>query len=526
MKALGVGLGAVALPGRRGGAGRRARRRCVVTAGRRRWPPSAACTDLAPHRSPTPTAGHRLRHRRVATATRRGSRFGRAADRHAGRDGGDRRRRARAGRVLIERAGAGCRPSCGRPPRRHLRPPGRRRRRQGQQRRRRPRRGRAARGAGCTGPRLRRRRRAASPHRLRPGDRRRLRHRLPRHLRAARGRVRPPCSPSTSRPGSTGSPARWAVARSAADLTVTFAALKPGLLFGEGRRLAGEIDVADIGLDARSARALLVEEDDARGWLPPRPARPQVVSGVPGRRRVTRDERGGMAGRRGPPSAPAPASADGHPGATARDPMPIEAVAARSRRPAGPTWCSTRSSGSRRSWSARAWQPTRPRQPRPAQLIGRLDIPAVVDGTALTALAGHPDVTRGRRAPTVLTPHDGEFGRLMGSAPGADRIDAARALAAEYGATVLLKGPTTVVAGPDGIAPRDRRRRRSAGDGGHRRRPERRDRRPPRPRRLRPRAAAAAAFVHGRAAHLGPGRGLIASDLVDLIADVRTDLDD
>jgi NAD(P)H-hydrate repair Nnr-like enzyme with NAD(P)H-hydrate dehydratase domain len=49
-----------------------------------------------------------------------------------------------------------------------------------------------------------------------------------------------------------------------------------------------------------------------------------------------------------------------------------------------------------------------------------------------------------------LTPHDGEFARLIGSAPGADRIGAARKAAEQTGCVVLLKGPTTVVADPAG----------------------------------------------------------------------------
>jgi NAD(P)H-hydrate repair Nnr-like enzyme with NAD(P)H-hydrate dehydratase domain len=58
-----------------------------------------------------------------------------------------------------------------------------------------------------------------------------------------------------------------------------------------------------------------------------------------------------------------------------------------------------------------------------------------------------------RTAPVVLTPHDGEFARLAGGPPppsGIERIDAVRELAAEVGATVLLKGPVTVVSDPEG----------------------------------------------------------------------------
>jgi NAD(P)H-hydrate epimerase len=49
-----------------------------------------------------------------------------------------------------------------------------------------------------------------------------------------------------------------------------------------------------------------------------------------------------------------------------------------------------------------------------------------------------------------LTPHDGEFERLTGAPPGEDRMEAARSLATATGTVVLLKGPTTIVADPDG----------------------------------------------------------------------------
>ncbi len=50
----------------------------------------------------------------------------------------------------------------------------------------------------------------------------------------------------------------------------------------------------------------------------------------------------------------------------------------------------------------------------------------------------------------ILTPHDGEFRRLHGQDPGADRLAAARDLAGQLGCVVLLKGGPTVVADPDG----------------------------------------------------------------------------
>ena len=76
------------------------------------------------------------------------------------------------------------------------------------------------------------------------------------------------------------------------------------------------------------------------------------------------------------------------------------------------------------------------------------DLPVIVDADALTILAAHPDLVADRTAPTVLTPHAGEFARLAGTPPGDDRVAAARRLADQLGATVLLKGNVTVIAEP------------------------------------------------------------------------------
>ncbi|HEY6416501.1 MAG TPA: NAD(P)H-hydrate epimerase, partial [Acidimicrobiales bacterium] len=57
----------------------------------------------------------------------------------------------------------------------------------------------------------------------------------------------------------------------AATRTVTFAALKPGLVFHPGRALAGAVTVADIGLDVSGARVGVVEAADVARWIPARP---------------------------------------------------------------------------------------------------------------------------------------------------------------------------------------------------------------------------------------------------------------
>ena len=75
--------------------------------------------------------------------------------------------------------------------------------------------------------------------------------------------------------------------------------------------------------------------------------------------------------------------------------------------------------------------------------------PLVLDADGINAAAGHIDILRGRQAPTVLTPHEGEFLRLGGRLEKG-RETGALNLARETGAVVVLKGPATVVAAPDG----------------------------------------------------------------------------
>jgi NAD(P)H-hydrate epimerase len=300
--------------------------------------------------------------------------------------------------------------------------------------------------------------------------------------------------------------------------TVTFAALKPGLVMGDGPSFAGTVEVADIGLDVSAARAHLVEAADVPAWIPPRAPGDHkwrhavwVVAGSSGMTGAARlcaaaaFRAGAGYVRLSVPGDPDP----GGPVEAVVDPVPEDdwarAVAAEAGRFAvvavGP--------GLGRSEATSA---------QVRELLSGLDRPAVVDGDALWALG--PDaaaVLADRTAPTVLTPHDGEFERLTGSPPPEDRPAAARALAASCRSVVLLKGPTTVVAAPDGavlVVRAGDERLATAGTGdvltgtvaaalasgaepftG----------------------AAAAAHLHGTAALLGPVRGLVAGDVADLL---------
>jgi NAD(P)H-hydrate epimerase len=88
-------------------------------------------------------------------------------------------------------------------------------------------------------------------------------------------------------------------------------------------------------------------------------------------------------------------------------------------------------------------------------LAGRVEVPLLLDADGLNAHAKALDALAARPAPTVLTPHAGELGRLLGvesSAVQARRLEHARRASAASGAVVVLKGDDTIVADPAGRA--------------------------------------------------------------------------
>lgn len=306
----------------------------------------------------------------------------------------------------------------------------------------------------------------------------------------------------------------WRAAR-----TVTFAAWKPGLLLGGGPDLAGAVTVAHIGLDVSGACAHLVDGAAVASWLPERPrashkwrSAVRVVAGSPG-----------MTGAAHLATRAAQRAGAGYvrlstPGSALDPGAPTEAVVTAL---AGQDWAGE-VLGDLHRFGALAVGPGLGSDPAVAAQVRRLvsgaAVSTVVDGDGLRALGPEAaDLIAGRpagAAPVVLTPHDGEFEALTGSAPGPDRFAAVRALAARAGAVVLLKGPTTLVADPSG-----RLLACTAGDA-----------------RLATagtgdvltgvvaallaqgvpalEAAASAAHLHGRAGALALPRGLVAGDLV------------
>ncbi|MGH9247764.1 MAG: NAD(P)H-hydrate dehydratase [Acidimicrobiales bacterium] len=234
-----------------------------------------------------------------------------------------------------------------------------------------------------------------------------------------------------------------------ADTTVTFAALKPGLVLLPGRQRTGTVVVADIGLDVSSARAHLVETVDVAAWLPSRPLDAHkwrsavwVIAGSPGMTgAAVLAARGAQRGGAGYVrlSVPAAGTEVGAPVEVVTTDLPTEG------------WDKEVLDGVGRFKAIVVGPGLGPGlAPEVRRLVAGGPVPTVVDGDGLNALgAAAAEFTR---STTILTPHDKEYERLAGRPPGPDRIGATRDLARSTGAVVLLKGPTTVIAGPDGRA--------------------------------------------------------------------------
>ncbi|HEX8170266.1 MAG TPA: NAD(P)H-hydrate dehydratase [Thermoanaerobaculia bacterium] len=87
------------------------------------------------------------------------------------------------------------------------------------------------------------------------------------------------------------------------------------------------------------------------------------------------------------------------------------------------------------------------------ELASRIELPLVIDASALNAFASRANELNPRALPRVLTPHPGELARILGGdaqSINADRIAAARRAARESQCVVVLKGHQTLVAEPDG----------------------------------------------------------------------------
>ncbi|MEU8519718.1 NAD(P)H-hydrate dehydratase [Streptomyces sp. NBC_01216] len=231
-----------------------------------------------------------------------------------------------------------------------------------------------------------------------------------------------------------------------ADATVTFGTYKPGLLVDPARAYAGAVRLVDIGLGdvLPSVPELQAPQHEDVARMLPVP----VAESDKYRRGVV----GVVAGSARYPGAAVLAVAGalrGGAGAVRYVGPAVEAVLARFPETlvhAGPP---------ERAGRVQAWVvgPGLGDGPGVADVLAS-DVPVLVDADGLRDLS--PSAVRGRTAPTLLTPHAGEAAALLGvsrETVEAGRLAAVRELAERHGATVLLKGSTTLVAPPGGAGP-------------------------------------------------------------------------
>ncbi len=247
--------------------------------------------------------------------------------------------------------------------------------------------------------------------------------------------------------------------------TVTFAAPKPGLWIHPGKEHAGEVRVADIGLGEPLA------------GTPVSLAGPGVLGALPGRGTDSTKFSAGhvlvVGGSRGLTGAVCLAAAAamraGAGYVTALVPASLEAIFE-----VKLTEVMTRGlpdadgaltvDGVRLALAEAGRYPgalvlggglsrAEPTRDFAIELAEECPLPLVLDADGIGAFAGEARWIRPRQAPTVLTPHAGELGRLLG-VPSADveasRLEHARGAALETGGIVVLKGDDTLVAAPDG----------------------------------------------------------------------------
>jgi ADP-dependent NAD(P)H-hydrate dehydratase / NAD(P)H-hydrate epimerase len=229
-----------------------------------------------------------------------------------------------------------------------------------------------------------------------------------------------------------------------ADVTVTFGALKAGLVIGDGVAQAGEVRLVDIGLDLPETQTWVLESADVAAVLPtPGPTDDKYTRGVVGV--VSGSEQYAGAGVLSTGSAV-------HGGAGMVRYLGLAPDSIRARYPEVIVHDDNRPHEVRvQAWVVGPGLGTDDRAMGLLADVLRTDLPVIVDADAITLVARAPGMIRNREAPTVLTPHDREFTRLSSDLTD-DRLGSARRAAQDLGVTILLKGNATVVAAADGRA--------------------------------------------------------------------------
>ncbi len=240
-----------------------------------------------------------------------------------------------------------------------------------------------------------------------------------------------------------------------ADVTVTFGAIKPGLLIDPGAGHAGAVELIDIGLGPylKEGPCVRAPQREDISELLPRPGaesdkyRRGVLGLLAGSDRFTGavllSTGGAVRGGAGMVRVVTANVA----AVLVRQAWPETVVTAH---PDEGDWDLLGSVGRAQAWVAGPGMGTG--QDAVARLTAVLgtDLPVLVDADGLTILSQVKGLLP-RSAPTLITPHAGELARLLGTEAAsveARRLEHARRAAAELGVTVLLKGSTTVIASP------------------------------------------------------------------------------
>jgi ADP-dependent NAD(P)H-hydrate dehydratase / NAD(P)H-hydrate epimerase len=254
----------------------------------------------------------------------------------------------------------------------------------------------------------------------------------------------------------------------AAQRTVTLAFPKVGVVSHPGCERAGAVTVADIGIPRSLAarqgiRLSLMEAAEAARLVPGRSLGSHkgshghvlVIAGSAGKAGAALLAAGGAL-RGGAGLVTLATAPDARALVEARVPEVMTATLDAEAAPAGALAALAALAAGKR---AVVWGPGIPTSEECGAFlraaIPALDVPLVLDADGLNHLAHDLSAAPRARAPLVLTPHPGEAARLLGvdaAAVQADRVGAARRLAAAAGAVVVLKGARSVVAAPDGTA--------------------------------------------------------------------------
>ncbi|MFI7598519.1 NAD(P)H-hydrate dehydratase [Actinoplanes sp. NPDC049681] len=231
-----------------------------------------------------------------------------------------------------------------------------------------------------------------------------------------------------------------------ADVTVTFGCLKPAHVVGPAAALAGHVELVDIGLGATlhaAAAVRVADASDIASWWP----RPGAASD-----KYSRGVVGLATGSATYPGAAVLSVAGALAGPTGM--VRYAGTADREvvrRHPSVVAAKRVADAGRVQAWVCGSGLGTDDDARTELRSVLATSLPVLLDADALTMLVDGQHASDLRRdAPLVITPHDREFARLAGEAPGADRASAACRLAAWLNAVVLLKGDRTIVATPSG----------------------------------------------------------------------------